>query len=85
VLTGGGSQLEGIIELAEEIFRMPARIGRARAFGGDFDDLTAATTAAGLLRWAGRDDGGLTFGATAPNRQFTARLAKLGQWLRENF
>jgi cell division protein FtsA len=85
VLTGGGSQLEGIVELAEETFGMPARIGRARAFGGNFDDLTAATTAAGLLRWAGEDDGGLTFGATAPNRDFTARLARLGQWLRENF
>ena len=85
VLTGGGSQLEGIVELAEETFGMPARMGRARAFGGNFDDLTAATTAAGLLRWAGEDDGGLTFGATAPNRDFTARLARLGQWLRENF
>ena len=52
---------------------------------GDFDDLTAATTAAGLLRWAGEDDGGLTFGAAAPNHDFTARLARLGQWLRENF
>jgi cell division protein FtsA len=85
VLTGGGSQLEGIVELAEEVFGMPARIGRARAFCGDFDDLTAATTAAGLLRWAGEDDGGLTFGAAAPNHDFTARLARLGQWLRENF
>jgi cell division protein FtsA len=85
VLTGGGSQLEGIVELAEETFGMPARMGRARAFGGNFDDLTAATTAAGLLRWAGEDDGGLTFGATALNRDFTARLARLGQWLRENF
>ena len=85
VLTGGGSQLEGAIELAEEMFGMPARIGRARAFGGDFDDLTAATTAAGLLRWAGEDDGGLTFGAAAPNHDFTARLARIGQWLRENF
>jgi cell division protein FtsA len=85
VLTGGGSQLEGIVELAEETFGMPARMGRARALGGNFDDLTAATTAAGLLRWAGEDDGGLTFGATALNRDFTARLARLGQWLRENF
>jgi cell division protein FtsA len=85
VLTGGGSQLEGAVELAEETFGMPARIGRARAFGDSFDDLMAATTAAGLLRWAGEDDGGLTFGATAQNRDFTARLARIGQWLRENF
>jgi cell division protein FtsA len=86
VLTGGGSQLEGIVELAEETFGMPARLGRARPFdAGAVQDLTAATTAVGLLRWAGEDDGGLTFGASSPNRDFTARLARIGQWLRENF
>ena len=86
VLTGGGSQLEGILELAEETFGMPARLGRGRPFdAGSVQDLTAATTAAGLLRWAAEDDGGLTFGASAPQRDFTARLARLGQWLRENF
>ena len=25
------------------------------------------------------------FGANTPNRDFTARLARIGQWLRENF
>jgi cell division protein FtsA len=86
VLTGGGSQLEGIVELAEETFGMPARLGRARPFdAGAVHDLTAATTAAGLLCWAGEDDSGLTFGASSPQRDFTARLARLGQWLRENF
>lgn len=87
VLTGGGSQLEGTIELAEEVFDMPARLGRARPLAGrtGFDDLTAATTAAGLLLWAGRDDGGLTYRSPRPTPAFTARLAKLGQWLKENF
>jgi cell division protein FtsA len=86
VLTGGGSQLEGIVELGEEIFGIPARLGRAGPFdAGAVQDLTAATTAVGLLRWAGEDDGGLTFGASSPNREFTARLARIGQWLRENF
>jgi cell division protein FtsA len=86
VLTGGGSQLEGIVELAEETFSMPARLGCARPFdAGSVQDLTAATTAVGLLRWASEDDGGLTFGANTSNSDFTARLARLGQWLRENF
>lgn len=87
VLTGGGSQLEGTIELAEEVFDMPTRLGRARPMSGNaaFDDLTAATTAAGLLSWAGRDDGGLTYRSPRPTPAFTARLAKLGQWLKENF
>lgn len=87
VLTGGGSQLEGTIELAEEVFDMPTRLGRARPLSGGaaFDDLTAATTAAGLLSWAGRDDGGLTYRSPRPTPAFTVRLAKLGQWLKENF
>ena len=34
VLTGGASQIEGIVELAEELFDMPARVGRARPFAG---------------------------------------------------
>jgi cell division protein FtsA len=87
VLTGGGSQLEGTIELAEEVFDMPTRLGRARplAGGAAFDDLTAATTAAGLLAWVGRDDGGLTYRSPRPTPAFAARLAKLGQWLKENF
>lgn len=86
VLTGGGSQLEGIVELAEELFEMPARRGRAHPFDGvDVEDLAAATTAAGLLRWTRRDEGGLTFSAAPSNRDLSARLAKLGQWLRENF
>ncbi len=87
VLTGGGSQLEGVLELAEEVFDMPARLGRARPLPGRarIDDLTAATGAAGLLAWAMRDDGGLTFRSARAAAPITARLAKLGQWLKENF
>jgi len=87
VLTGGASQIEGIVELAEEMFDMPARVGRARPFAGgpSLQDLTAATTAAGLLSWAARDDGGLTFASRRGNPVATRPLARFGQWLRENF
>ncbi len=87
VLTGGGSQLEGTIELAEEVFDMPARLGRARPLSGrtQFDDLSASTTAAGLLLWAGREDGGLTYRTPRPTPPLTAKLARFGQWLKENF
>ena len=70
VLTGGGSQIEGVVELAEEVFDMPARVGRARPFDGrpEVAGLTAATTAAGLLTWSVRDDGGLTFWSPRSNR-----------------
>jgi cell division protein FtsA len=87
VLTGGGSALEGVVELAEEIFGMPARSGRSLPLDGRLEvaGLPGATTAAGLLRWASQDDGGLTFWSPRPNRVISARLAKISQWLRENF
>ena len=87
VLTGGGSMLEGMVELAEEVFGMPARLGRARPLDGRLElaGLPGGTTAAGLLRWASEDDGGLTFWSLRPNRVMTVRLAKISQWLRENF
>jgi cell division protein FtsA len=86
VLTGGGSELEGVVELAEEMFSMPARLGRARALSGELGigDLTAATAAIGLLRWSG-EDAGSTFRMRRGMPAIGARLARLGQWLRENF
>lgn len=87
VLTGGGSQLEGVVELAEEMFEMPARLGRAQPLGGRLEvaGLPGGTTAVGLLRWVAQDDGGLAYWSPRSNRLITARLARLGQWLRENF
>jgi cell division protein FtsA len=34
VLTGGAAQLEGIVELAEQVFNMPVRMGKPKGFGG---------------------------------------------------
>lgn len=87
VLTGGGAQLEGMVELAEEVFGVPARLGRASSLAGGESpmDLTAASTAAGLLVWATRDDGGLCFRASRPAPVFGTRFERLGQWLKENF
>lgn len=54
ILTGGGSQMKGLIKLAERVFRLPCMVGRPIGFSG----LAAATenpgcsAAAGLLRYA---------------------------------
>jgi hypothetical protein len=66
---------------------MPARAGRASLLGGGEGrlDLAAGAAAAGLLRWASRDDGGLAFRTNRAMPALTAHLARLGQWLRENF
>lgn len=34
VLTGGGAQMKGVVELAEKVFNMPCEIGRPRAVSG---------------------------------------------------
>ena len=51
VLTGGSAQLPGMVELAEEIFSMPARIGLPRYHGGLAEVVKGPrhATAVGLL------------------------------------
>lgn len=85
ILTGGGSQLEGMVELAEEVFQMPVRLGQTRMLEGGGADPAAAVTAVGLVKWMLRDDGGLSFRSGRPAPVIAARLARIGQWLRENF
>jgi len=58
VLTGGGAQLEGLLELASQIFDASVRYGLPQGLGGLVDVLTSPTwsTAAGLVRWGGSSD-----------------------------
>ena len=63
-----------------------ARPQRCRSTAGSRSPACrAARPRSGLLRWANQDDGGLTFWSPRPNRVISARLAKISQWLRENF
>jgi cell division protein FtsA len=60
VLTGGTSKMEGVVELAEEIFHMPVSIGRPQGFSGLIDIVKNPiySTAVGLLLYGnlhGRD------------------------------
>lgn len=54
ILTGGGSQLPGTIDLAEQMFDLPVRQGRIRPSGNIPDDLNTSrfVTAHGLLHYA---------------------------------
>ncbi|MCI4411116.1 MAG: cell division protein FtsA [Thiotrichales bacterium] len=54
VLTGGSAQIEGCIELAEEIFGMPVRLGLPEGKGGLGNQLRDASyaTGVGLLKYA---------------------------------
>ena len=53
VLTGGGSKLPGLIELAESIFRMPVRLGSPQGFLGLKEVISDPiySTCAGLLSY----------------------------------
>ena len=54
VLTGGTSKMEGVIELAEEIFHMPVRLGTPQNVSGltDIVNNPIYSTGVGLLKYA---------------------------------
>jgi cell division protein FtsA len=58
VITGGGANLPGIVELGEKITRMPVRVGRPQALPGVGDNLTnpAYATGVGLMLWKTRNN-----------------------------
>ncbi len=57
VVVGGGAEMEGIVELIEQIFDQQARKGVPRGLGGLADTVSGAewAAAAGLLLWGFRD------------------------------
>jgi cell division protein FtsA len=88
VLTGGGSQLTGLAELAGNMFGRPVRIGAPRALKG-LPEGAAGPDFAGaiglLLQWARGED--------TPSRRVERRVlgtgtgyfARVGEWIRDNF
>lgn len=54
VLTGGGSKLLGIVDMAKDIFKLPAQIGYPQPLGGILDrvDDPEFATAVGLVVWS---------------------------------
>jgi cell division protein FtsA len=85
VLTGGSSVMQGMVELGEEIFHMPVRVGVPRYSGGLADVVRSPrfATAVGLLQegvWQvqqgrmQRQDGSLR-----------AVLARMREWFQRNF
>lgn len=48
VLTGGSSLLDGMVELAEEVFEMPVRLGRPQGIGGLVDVVSSPVYATGV-------------------------------------
>ena len=87
VLTGGTSKMEGVVELAEEIFHMPVRVGYPQAVQGlnDIVRNPIYATSVGLLQYGldHQDEGGAAAArSAAPGEGFFTRAKA---WLQSNF
>jgi cell division protein FtsA len=84
VLTGGTSKMEGAVELAEEIFHMPVRLGAPNAISGLMDIVRNPiyATGVGLLNY-GQNQGVTAMKSTVvqPEVGFVERIK---QWFKGN-
>ena len=85
VLTGGSSVLRGMVELGEEVFHMPVRVGIPRYAGGLSEIVCSAryATSVGLLL-----EGVEQVQQGRLSRQsgsFAAVLARMREWFQRNF
>lgn len=84
VLTGGAAKMEGVIELAEEIFHMPVSLGVPRNVAGlkDIVRNPVYATGVGLLLY------GLEREKEMPRKRLSRRgggLSRVRKWFSENF
>jgi cell division protein FtsA len=85
VLTGGASKMEGVIELAEEIFHMPVTLGSPRYVAGlkDIVKNPVYATGVGLLLYGKEQE------EEQPRRRRGLRsggtFARVRKWLGDNF
>jgi cell division protein FtsA len=87
VLTGGTSKMEGAVELAEEIFHMPVRVGFPQSVQGLTDIVRNPiyATSVGLLQY-GVDHQGEGGGAAGKSAGPTEGLwSRAKSWLQNNF
>ncbi len=87
VLTGGASQLPGVREMAGSILDKQVRLGRPLPVPGLAESVSgpAFSTSAGLLHFAFNNPAEEAKSAYRPIEEPSGRLARIGQWFRENF
>jgi len=86
VLTGGSALLAGMVELGEEVFHLPVRIGVPAYVGGLADVVRSPryATAVGLLL-EGREQHLREEQSRAENRGLTNVAGRMKQWFKANF
>jgi len=87
VLTGGASQLPGVRELVGQMLDKQVRCAKPKTILGLAEAVSgpAFATCTGLLQFAFRNPAEASRRAYRPTLETGGRLARLGQWLRENF
>jgi cell division protein FtsA len=85
VLTGGTSKMEGVPELAEEIFHMPVRVGYPQGIEGLADIIRNPiySTSVGLLYYGAQHAGEIPGGRLRTAED--SLLSRLLQWVRNSF
>lgn len=86
VLTGGTSKMEGAVELAEEIFHMPVRLGSPQHARGLHDIIRNPiyATAVGLLIFGARDEAVLS-SMRQPKISAAGLFAGMREWFGKHF
>ncbi len=87
VITGGSAKMEGAIELAEEVFHMPVRMGVPQGVAGLGDVVRnpVYATGVGLLRFGqGHRDGAATDLVREDERGLTAVWERMKGWFQSN-
>ena len=85
VLTGGTAKMEGAVELAEEIFHMPVRLGVPQEFKGLADVVRNPiyATGVGLLHYGMKQHG--NGGPSHSEQSKESALIKVKRWFKGNF
>jgi cell division protein FtsA len=84
VLTGGSAQMPGVVELAEQVFELPVRLGVPQNVQGLKDVVRnpAYSTATGLLLY-GRQNMPRTSSDAEPGARYLVN--RIGEWFKGNF
>jgi cell division protein FtsA len=86
VLTGGSSQMKGMVELAEEVFHMPVRLGVPEYVGGLSERVRNPryATSVGLLI-AGLEKHDLDQASKLQGASFKQVMERMRAWFQQNF
>lgn len=86
VLTGGSSKMEGAIELAEEVFHLPVRLGVPQHVGGLVDVVRNPIHATGVgLLLFGNEQVSTGHSDSVISDGFKGMLARMKSWFQGNF